>query len=41
VGDGPTSEQFAVLRLDPYRLRVMAGTVMTNGVGEALTWQAS
>jgi len=38
--DGPTSEQFAVLRLDPYRLRVMAGTVMTRGEGEALSWTA-
>src|SRR6202020_2120769 len=25
--DGPTSEQFAALRLSPYRLRVMPGTV--------------
>ena len=38
--DGPTSDQFAALRLDPYRLRVMAGTVMTEGAGEALTWTA-
>jgi hypothetical protein len=37
---GPTSDGFAVLRLDPYRLRVMAGTVMTEGAGEALTWTA-
>jgi hypothetical protein len=36
--DGPTSEQFAVLRLSPYRLRVMAGTVMTKGQGAPLTW---
>lgn len=36
--EGPTSEQFAVLRLSPYRLRVMAGTVMTQGEGEPLLW---
>ena len=35
---GPTSEQFAALRLSPYRLRVMPGTVMTKGDGEVLTW---
>ena len=33
--DGPTSEHFAALRLTPYRLRVMPGTVMTNGRGRA------
>src|SRR3982074_3207677 len=36
-GDGPTSEQFAVLRLAPYRLRVMPGTAMTKGEGEVLS----
>jgi hypothetical protein len=36
--DGPTSEGFAALRLTPYRLRVMAGSVMTNGEGATLTW---
>ncbi|WP_260761793.1 pyridoxamine 5'-phosphate oxidase family protein [Mycobacterium sp. SMC-4] len=39
--DGPTSEAFAVLRLAPYRLRVMPGTVLTQGAGEVLTWSAS
>jgi len=39
-GDGPTSEQFAALRLSPYRLRVMPGTVMTKGEGEPLLWHA-
>ncbi len=34
--DGPTSEQFAVLRPTPYRLRVMAGAVMTRGEGKML-----
>jgi hypothetical protein len=36
---GPTSEAFAGLRLSPWRLRVMPGTVMT-GHGEILTWTA-
>lgn len=39
--DGPTSESFAVLRLAPYRLRVMPGTVMTEGKGEVQNWHAS
>ena len=38
--NGPTSDQFAALRLTPYRLRVMPGTVMTAGSGEVLNWQA-
>ncbi len=38
--DGPTSDQFAVLRLAPYRIRVMPGTVLTQGVGEAQGWHA-
>ena len=38
--DGPTSDDFAALRLTPYRLRVMAGTVMTKGEGAPLTWSA-
>lgn len=36
--DGPSSDDFAVLRLTPYRLRVMPGTVMTGGGGAVLTW---
>jgi len=36
--DGPTSGDFAALRLTPYRLRIMAGTVMTKGQGAPLTW---
>ena len=39
--DGPTSDQFAVLRLTPRRLRVMAGTVMTAGVGHPMVWTES
>ena len=38
--DGPTGPAFAALRLVPYRLRVMPGTVMTRGEGEVLTWKA-
>ncbi|MBX7435039.1 pyridoxamine 5'-phosphate oxidase family protein [Mycobacterium sp. Y57] len=38
--DGPTSAAFAVLRLTPYRLRVMPGTVLTEGRGEVLRWHA-
>jgi hypothetical protein len=34
----PTDDAFAVLRLDPYRLRLMPGTVMLQGEGEVLTW---
>jgi Pyridoxamine 5'-phosphate oxidase len=37
---GPTSDQFAALRLTPYRLRVMPGAVMTAGAGEVLNWRA-
>ncbi len=33
------SPAFAALKLDPWRLRVMPGTVMTEGKGELLTWQ--
>ena len=39
VWDSPTASAYAVLRLEPWRLRVMPGTVMTQQVGEALTWQ--
>jgi len=34
----PTDDAFAVIRLDPYRLRVMPGTVMLKGEGQVLTW---
>lgn len=37
---GPTSEAFAALRLDPYRLRVFPGTVLAGGGGDVLTWRA-
>jgi general stress protein 26 len=35
----PSAEAFGVLRLDPYRLRVMPGTFMMQGVGELLRWR--
>jgi hypothetical protein len=38
--DGPTSPAFAALRLEPWRLRVMPGSVMAGGPGEVLTWRA-
>jgi hypothetical protein len=39
--DGPTSAEFAVLRLAPYRLRLMPGTVMTKGEGAPISWHAN
>ncbi|MCV7285100.1 pyridoxamine 5'-phosphate oxidase family protein [Mycolicibacterium wolinskyi] len=38
--EGPTSPEFAALRLTPYRLRVMPGTVMMQGAGEVLSWHS-
>lgn len=38
--DGPDSPGFAVLRLMPWRLRVMPGTVLLAGEGQVLTWVA-
>jgi hypothetical protein len=38
--DGPTSPAFAALQLEPWRLRVMRGTVMTAGEGQPLLWRA-
>lgn len=39
--DGPLSPAFAALKLTPWRLRVMPGTLMTAGKGEILTWAAA
>jgi hypothetical protein len=39
--DGPTSPAFAVLRLEPWRLRVMPGTAMLGGGGEVRSWRAA
>ncbi len=38
--DCPDSPAFAVLRLTPWRLRVMPGTVLLAGEGEVLGWTA-
>lgn len=38
--DGPESETFAVLRLDPWLLRVFPGTVLSGQGGEVLTWRS-
>lgn len=38
--DSPTSETFAVLHLEPWRLRVFPGSVLMGQGGEVLTWQA-
>jgi hypothetical protein len=37
--DSPESEAFSVLKLSPWRLRVMPGSVMMTGEGEVLVWQ--
>lgn len=37
--DSPTSQGFAALRLDPWRLRVFPGTVLLEQRGVVLTWQ--
>lgn len=38
--DRPTSAAFGILRLEPYELRVMPGSVMLRGEGERLAWRA-
>ena len=37
--ESPASEGFAVLKLDPWRLRVMPGSVLMTGEGEVLVWE--
>lgn len=37
---GPTSEAFAVLLLEPWRLRVFPGTALLTGEGTVLDWHA-
>lgn len=37
--DGPDSPAFDGLVLDPFRLRLMPGALMTTGQGELLTWR--
>ncbi|HEX5691851.1 MAG TPA: pyridoxamine 5'-phosphate oxidase family protein [Roseiflexaceae bacterium] len=36
----PTSDTFAVMRLDPWRLRVFPGTILLGQGGKLLTWRA-
>ena len=38
VWTSPDVDAFAAVRLEPWRLRVMPGTVMLGGGGETLTW---
>jgi hypothetical protein len=38
--DGPLTPAFAGLKVTPWRLRVMPGTMMLGGGGELLTWSA-
>ncbi|MDJ0785529.1 MAG: pyridoxamine 5'-phosphate oxidase family protein [Myxococcota bacterium] len=40
VWEQPTDESFAVLRLEPWRLRVFPGSVLMGQGGDVLTWQA-
>ncbi len=37
--DSPTAEAFAVLRLEPWRLRVFPGSVLLGQGGEVLNWR--
>lgn len=37
--DGPTSEGFAALRVEPWRLRVFPGSVLMGQGGEVLNWR--
>jgi hypothetical protein len=36
----PEAPAFGILRLEPHRLRVMPGSLMTTGIGELLTWSS-
>ena len=38
--DGPTSDSFAALRLDAWRLRVFPGSILLTQQGDVLTWRA-
>jgi len=38
--DGPLTPAFAGLKVTPWRLRVMPGTMMLGGEGQVLTWSA-
>ncbi len=41
VWESPTADNFAALRVEPWRLRVFPGTLLTGGGGEILTWSES
>jgi hypothetical protein len=36
----PSVPEFGILRLEPYRLRVMPGSLMLKGQGQLLTWRS-
>ena len=36
----PDAASFGILRLEPYRLRVLPGSLLLTGQGEVLTWPA-
>ena len=40
VWNDPKDESFAVLELDPWKLRVFPGTMLLAGEGEVLQWRA-
>jgi hypothetical protein len=37
--DDPSSPGFGILRVEPWRLHVMAGSVMLQGAGAPMTWR--
>jgi hypothetical protein len=39
VWDAPSSDSFAVLRLDPWRVRVFPGTALADQGGDILVWK--
>lgn len=41
VWNDPTQPEFAVLRLEPWRLRVFPGSMLLQGEGEILDWRAA
>ena len=38
--DSPASPGFGVLRLEPFRLRVFPGSLLTQGAGDVLVWES-
>lgn len=38
--ESPAAERFGVLRVEPWSLRLMPGSLMRCGEGELLTWRA-